>query len=120
MPIYSLMCDECGKEQDIYRSIAKIDHDLPACCGSTMRRRICAPMVVSDITPYQAVAVDVATGKPPVITSRSRHKEFLRRNNYVEVGNEMPDMSKRRQQGDFNARAEIREAVREVLPRYTA
>ena len=120
MPIYALMCDSCGSEQDIYRSIAKIDESLPSCCGETMRRRICAPLVIADIAPYQAMAVDVATGKAPVISSRSRHKEFLRRNDYVEVGNEMPDMSKRKQEGDYNVRSELREAVREVLPKYTS
>lgn len=41
-----------------------------------------------DIEPYQAVAVDVATGKPPRIGSRSEHREFLKRNGYLEVGNE--------------------------------
>lgn len=46
--------------------------------------------IIPDIEPYKAVATDVATGKPPVITSRSRHREFLRRNGYEEVGNEMP------------------------------
>jgi len=44
--------------------------------------------IIKDIEPYKAVAVDVATGKPPVIGSRSQHREFLRRNSYIEVGNE--------------------------------
>ena len=120
MPIYSMLCHSCGSEQDIYRTIAKIDDNLPECCGESMQRRVCAPMVIADIQPYQAVALDVASGKAPIINSRSRHREFLRRNNYVEVGNDMPDMSTRRQQGDYNARQEIREAVREVLPKYIA
>jgi hypothetical protein len=45
------------------------------------------PMVIPDIQPYQAVAADV-DGKRPVINSRSRHREFLKRNGYIEVGNE--------------------------------
>jgi len=44
--------------------------------------------IIKDIEPYRAVAVDVATGKPPVIGSRSAHREFLKRNKYVEVGTE--------------------------------
>jgi hypothetical protein len=48
------------------------------------------PLIVPDIQPYQAVAADIATGKAPVISSRSQHREFLKRNNYVELGNEMP------------------------------
>lgn len=43
--------------------------------------------VIKDIEPYKALATDVATGKPPIITSRSHHREFLQRNGYAEVGN---------------------------------
>lgn len=42
---------------------------------------------LSDIQDYKTVAVDV-DGKRKVITSRSRHREFLARNGYVEVGND--------------------------------
>ena len=39
----------------------------------------------------EAVAGDIANGgKAPIIKSRSDHREFLRRNKYVEVGNEKP------------------------------
>ena len=41
--------------------------------------------VWSDIEEYKAVGGDMA-GK--MITSRSHHREFLRRNNFMEVGNE--------------------------------
>ena len=119
MPIYTVMCDQCGKEEDIYRSLAEFNN-LPDCCGAAMHRKICAPMVIADIEPYQAAAVDVATGKAPVIKSRADHRAFLRRNGYAEVGNEMPKQEKKEVQGDFNAKKEIREAVREVLPKFTA
>lgn len=47
--------------------------------------------IVRDIEPYRTAASDVASdGKRPVIGSRSRHRTFLRDNNYVEVGNEAP------------------------------
>lgn len=52
-------------------------------------RPIRLPTLISrDIEPYQAMGTDVATGKAPVITSRSHHREYLKRNGYVEVGNE--------------------------------
>ena len=41
--------------------------------------------VIGDIEPYQAVTGDMA-GR--WITSRSQHREFLKRNNLIEVGNE--------------------------------
>ena len=118
MPLYRVMCDACREEGDIFRSLANID-DLPICCGVAMHRKICAPMVIADIQPYQSMGIDVATGKAPVISSRSEHRNYLRRNGYVEVGNEMPSMSKREIQGDFNVRAELAQAAKQVLPKYT-
>jgi len=44
--------------------------------------------IMSDIAPYRTAATDVATGKRAVIGGRRQHREFLRRNGYVEVGND--------------------------------
>lgn len=116
MPIYVMQCAAgCGHEHDIFRSIAERDRDLPLCCGTTMVRKIVATMVAPDIGPYQAVAVDVATGKPPVINSRSAHRDFLKRNGYVEVGNEPIGRKKGEVRGDFDVRGELTRATREVL-----
>ena len=46
-------------------------------------------MVMGDIQPYQAMFVDQATGTAPMVTSRSQHRELLRRNGLVEIGNEV-------------------------------
>jgi hypothetical protein len=47
--------------------------------------------IIRDIEPYRPVASDIgAGGKRPVIGGRRQHREFLRRNGYVEVGNEKP------------------------------
>jgi hypothetical protein len=46
------------------------------------------PQIMSDIPPYRTVATDVATGQRAVIGGRRQHREFLRRNGYVEVGND--------------------------------
>lgn len=47
--------------------------------------------IIRDIEPYRTAASDVASGgKRPVIGSRSRHRDFIRDNGYVEVGNERP------------------------------
>lgn len=47
--------------------------------------------IIRDIEPYRAAGADVACeGKRPVIGGRRQHREFLRRNHYVEVGNEVP------------------------------
>lgn len=44
--------------------------------------------IIKDIEPYQSVAADKETGKPVLVGGRRQHREFLKRNNYVEVGNE--------------------------------
>ena len=46
------------------------------------------PLIIGDIQPYQAMGRDIETGTAPMITSRSQHRDYLRRNNYTEIGNE--------------------------------
>jgi hypothetical protein len=46
------------------------------------------PQIMSDIAPYRTAATDVATGRRAVIGGRRQHREFLRRNGYVELGND--------------------------------
>lgn len=114
MPIYLMKCAHCGEQTDVFRRIADIDLNLPECCGAVMARQICAPAVVADIPAYQAVAVDKETGRMPKIEGRAQHREFLRRNGYVEMGNDIPTKP-REQLGDYNVRPQLAEAVKEVL-----
>lgn len=114
MPLYRLICDTCANEQDVFRKVAQMDDLLPVCCDAAMRRKVCAPFVQGDQAPYQAVAVDVATGSAPRIDGRAQHREFLRRNGYHEVGNDIPK-ARTEVQGDFNVRRELTEAARAVL-----
>ena len=49
------------------------------------------PNLIRDIDGYRAAASDIACdGKRPWISSRSEHRAFLKRNGYVETGNETP------------------------------
>jgi hypothetical protein len=73
------------------------DHDLDAMVEITPGTNHPDPVpgagvqIIRDIDPYRTAASDVAhENKRVVIGSRSRHREFLRDNNYVEVGNEKP------------------------------
>jgi len=85
MPIYVLICP-CGHEEDVYRSIADMNKDLPTHCDITMQRKIVAPMVAADIQPYRSMI----TGE--MIHSRSQHRAHLAAHNCVEIGNEkMPE-----------------------------
>ena len=88
MPIFRFACT-CGLESDEFR---KIDNrnDAPECPKGhgLMARKIMPAMVQADIQPYRPIAVDKETGKVPIINSRKQHREFLRRNDYVEVGSD--------------------------------
>lgn len=55
--------------------------------------------VIPDIDPYVAIAGDMA-GK--VIRSRKEHREFLRRNNFEEIGNEKDYMTRNGGMSDDN------------------
>ena len=64
--------------------------------------------IVRDIEPYRTAASDVAhEGK------RSRHREFLRDNGYVEVGNERPISGDRPRLSQSDRIADIKRALGE-------
>lgn len=50
----------------------------------SVRTDVNAPHIMEDIKPYRAVGPEY--GK--LITSRSQHREYLRKHNLIEVGNE--------------------------------
>lgn len=87
MPVYVYQCAECKSKAEEVRKVEN-RHDGPECCGAQMGLRITATMVQADIQPYRTVAIDKETGKTVQINSRREHREFLNRNDYVEVGND--------------------------------
>lgn len=87
MPVYAMKCVHCDHTEDIYRSVAKMNDDLPVHCDATMQRRITAPYVAADIAPYKSMV----TGE--MITSRSQHRAHLKQHKLVEVGNEHTKMT---------------------------
>ena len=63
------------------------------------RREEAAFYVIEDIKPYVAVAGDMA-GKE--VRGRKQHREFLRRNNLVEVGNEKKYFTRNGGKSEYN------------------
>lgn len=93
-------------------------HDLneawpQACYGHFGgRRSVGSLQIIKDIEPYQAVGGDIAlAGKIPKIGGRRQHREFLKRNGYIEVGNE-----RRPQKADYGTEVTERE-VRQTYER---
>lgn len=72
------------------------------------------PLIIGDIQPYRAMGTDVATGTAPMITSRSEHREFLRRNNYVELGNDSSLQAPPKERAAISDR-EIKQQVKQAI-----
>jgi len=65
------------------------DLDCTVEIGDNYFEESAGPNIISDIDEYRTVAGDVASdGQRVHIGSRSRHREFLKDNNLVEVGND--------------------------------
>ncbi len=91
MPSYTFECQGvCRNSRTVYLSLAEHETAKFYCCKKPMQQAFVPVQTMRDIQPYRAVAVDKATGKAPMITSRSEHRDFLRRNNYIEIGNDIP------------------------------
>lgn len=67
-----------------------------------------APMVMGDIQPYKSMV----TGE--MITSRSRHRDHLKRHNVIEVGNEINYMLRPRKKVKLSNEARKRR-IAEIL-----
>lgn len=78
MPIYRTSCEDCGAQDDIFRSIQERDN-LPSCgiCGGKVARILTPTFLAPDIEPY----VSPATGE--VIVSRRQRHEEMRRTGYI-------------------------------------
>jgi hypothetical protein len=66
--------------------------------------------IIKDIEPYKPAAVDKDTGQRPVISGRRQHREFLRNNGYIEIGNSFVE-PKREELSKSERVADIRRAM---------
>ena len=85
MPTYEAQCPTCTKVH-LYVATIEQRNDTPQCCGVATDKILSATRVTVDIQPYMTVAYDKETGKPEYITSRSAHRDFVKRNGYEEIG----------------------------------
>jgi putative FmdB family regulatory protein len=91
MPVYEVRCNKCGKHEDIFRRLAEYD-DLPDCCGERMERCLSAPAFMVDMPAYRSMA----TGE--MITSRTQHRNHLKNNGLVEIGDQHEAHTKQMEQ----------------------
>jgi hypothetical protein len=100
--------------------VCKDWHDLDkswpeACLNHFASNRSSGPQIIKDIDPYKTVAADV-NGKQVRIAGRRQHREFLARNNYREVGNDIP-IQPRETRGDFASGADVKRAIDQLRSR---
>jgi len=111
MPTYEYHCEHCGPIE-VWRSMA--DYKVPPEHEHPVTRVISACMGFGDITPYLATAGDMA-GKP--ITSRNEHRQFLKRNRLVELGNE--SVRDTRKMRSSIKKGDVREAMKAAIATHT-
>jgi putative FmdB family regulatory protein len=111
VPTYEYHCEQCGPVE-VFRPVSQ--YNVPPEHPHPVTRVISACVGFGDIKPYIAVGGDMA-GKP--ITSRNQHRQFLKRNKLVELGNDpiRPTKQMRRttQKGD------VREAMKAAIAEHT-
>jgi hypothetical protein len=82
VPIYAFAC-ACGEKKEVFRQMKDYKR-APKHCGKPMQREITGTHYVWNVFPeYRAIG----RGRP-VIKTRQEHKDYLRQNNYEEVGND--------------------------------
>ena len=123
MPLYAYRCPVCPNKEEHWASVAERHTAAPYCCAGDhlgshgqMKLEIMPTHVMPDIAPYKAVAGDMAGQH---ITSRREHREFLKRNRFVEVGNEPVKPVKndtRPKKGEVAA--ELKKVIPQVLAKY--
>ena len=89
MPVYEFQCDDCGYVADRYFKM-DVCPDAGGCsrCDGTARKVMSAHFIKSDEPAWLNNHVrDVLQkpGEPPIVTRR-QHDDYLKRNNYVQVG----------------------------------
>ena len=89
MPLYTCQCSQCGSREDIFRSIADRNNDLPLCCNQSMKRIITPILVSGDIEPF------VSPIDNSVIGTRQEIKEHCKVHDVIHVGNDRIPPKKR-------------------------
>lgn len=87
MPIYDVLCPQCGELTDIWAKIEEIKAKCPL-CGKETERLISPTRIICDLEPYFDENLADAKKSPngQWVTSRQHKKKILKDQNLVEKG----------------------------------
>lgn len=110
--LYEYQCEKCGEMKEAIRSVAN-RRRAPKHCGKSMKLQVTASYSVwGAFQEYRAIG----RGRP-LIKTRQQHKDYLRQNNYEEVGNDKsmaaPDMHASEAEWNQSKERERREIERD-------
>ena len=87
MPIYDVLCKNCGELTDIWAKIADIHVSCPQ-CGAKTERLISPTRIICDLEPYfdENLADAKKTPHGQWVTSRQDRKRKMKECNLREIG----------------------------------
>lgn len=92
-----------------------LDEPWPHNCTSHWDKSAAGPQIVRDIDPYVSSAANKHSGKRELVGGRRQHREFLKRNDYVEVGNDSSLFKPPQPQKlDLVTKREIVQAIKQI------
>ncbi len=85
--LYDVKCDKCGGIQEIVRTVAERDKDLPRCCGEDMHRIISRQNVHPDFEPYldDNIASTQDNYQPVWVKSKKHRRQLMKEHGVVEA-----------------------------------
>lgn len=118
MAIYPYKCLVCGREKEVYQSIASYSEapDVPECCHEKpMMRVMTAPMVAAD---FQASFVSPIDGT--VIASRAQQREHMLKHGVVHYDEIAPDIARNKKAMQEKAKVGVKQDLVEAMHRVEA
>jgi len=108
MPLYDYRCATCGEVREEFRRVDDRHAPATCACGAEAEHCFAPPHVMSDIEGYRSMA------DGSWISSRSQHRDHLKRHGMRELGNEKPDFSRR---GPAIPRESVRREIKNTVDR---
>lgn len=111
MPIYSGICNKCGKKQDYYRTIS-LRNETPQCCGDPIIRVIEAPMVgsMSFAGVHKSVNINGIQ-----FDSGSDIKKYMKDNNFIPADEATSEAKYQRKEKEKADAANLKQSVLQAV-----